>query len=254
MLTHRAIIVDVDRGTASLDWGDSAAAQQPWTLRRSARARRLAARVHTDGRVEIVVPNGVSMPVVLTFVERHRSWIESKRAGRAHLRPPEPFPPPIVDLPALGEQWRVHLSAGSGRPRCLVLGEGLLSLQGRGDGQSWRALLRSWLCRHAAGALSRRLMELAERHEFRFSAVKVRRQRTRWGSCSSRGVISLNVCAVFQPPAVLDYLLVHELAHTRHMNHSSAYWACVGAACPDWATLDRQLNEGWRRVPAWIFA
>ena len=67
-------------------------------------------------------------------------------------------------------------------------------------------------------------------------------------------MISLNVCAVFQPPAVLDYLLVHELAHTRHMNHSSAYWACVGAACPEWATLDRQLNEGWRRVPAWIFA
>lgn len=254
MLTHRAMIVVVDRGTASLDWGDSAAAAPPWTLRRSTRARRLAARVHTDGRVEIVVPKGVSMPVVLSFVERHRAWIESKRSGRAQERAEEPFPPPRVDLPALGEQWRVHLSAGAGRPRCVVLGEGLLSLQGGGDAHSWRAVLRSWLFRHAATALSRRLTELADRHDFRFSAVQVRRQRTRWGSCSSRGVISLNVCAVFQPPAVLDYLLLHELAHTRHMNHSNAYWACVGAVCPEWPRLDRQLNEGWRRVPAWIFS
>ena len=249
------MIVVVDIGTARLDWDDSAAtAAPPWTLRRSARARRLAARVHTDGRVEIVVPSGVSMPVVLSFVERHRAWIDSKRAGRAQMRVEESFPPARVDLPGLGEQWRVHLSAGAGRPRCVVLSESLLSLQGRGDAQSWRALLRAWLCRHAQGALSRRLTELALRHDFRFNAVQVRRQRTRWGSCSSRGVISLNVCAVFQPPAVVDYLLVHELAHTRHMNHSAAYWACVGAACPEWSRLDRQLNEGWKRVPGWIFA
>jgi len=249
------MIVVVDRGTASLDWGDStAAAAPPWTLRRSVRARRLAARVHTDGRVEIAVPNGVSMPVVLSFVERHRGWIESKRAGRAQLRVEEPFPPTRVDLLGLGEQWRVHLSAGTGRARCLALGDSLLSLQGRGDAQTWRALLRAWLCRHAQGALSQRLTELAARHGFRFSAVQVRRQRTRWGSCSSRGVISLNVCAVFQPPAVLDYLLVHELAHTRHMNHSDAYWTCVSAACPEWPRLDRQLNEGWQRVPGWLFA
>jgi hypothetical protein len=66
-------------------------------------------------------------------------------------------------------------------------------------------------------------------------------------------VISLNVCAVFQEPAVLDYLLVHELVHTRHMNHSAAYWATVAEHCPGWRRLDRELTQGWKRVPSWVF-
>jgi predicted metal-dependent hydrolase len=98
-----------------------------------------------------------------------------------------------------------------------------------------------------------RLREKALKTGFHYRSLQLRRQRTRWGSCSSRGVISLNVCAVFQPPEVLDYLLVHELVHTRHMNHSAAYWKTVGEHCSGWKRLDRALSEGWKRVPAWVF-
>ena len=83
--------------------------------------------------------------------------------------------------------------------------------------------------------------------------LQVRCQRTRWGSCSRRGTISLNVCLLFQPPEVLRYLLVHELAHLRHMNHSARFWAEVARHEPDWKALDRELLQGWRRVPSWMF-
>ena len=82
--------------------------------------------------------------------------------------------------------------------------------------------------------------------------MQVRLQRTRWGSCSSRGRISLNLALVFQPPAVLRYLLVHELAHTRHMNHSRAFWAAVAACEPDYRRLDALLCKGWHNVPDWL--
>ena len=81
----------------------------------------------------------------------------------------------------------------------------------------------------------------------------IRRQRTRWGSCSTRGTISLNCCLLFQRPAVVRYLMIHELAHTLHMNHSRRFWHCVARHCPEYRSLDRELLDGWRRVPDWVF-
>ena len=87
----------------------------------------------------------------------------------------------------------------------------------------------------------------------KYSKIAVRRQRSRWGSCSVRGTISLNCCLLFQRPKVVRYLLIHELSHTLHMNHSKRFWECVAALCPQHETLDAELCAGWRRVPAWVF-
>jgi predicted metal-dependent hydrolase len=87
-----------------------------------------------------------------------------------------------------------------------------------------------------------------------FQRVLIRRQRTRWGSCSNRGTISLNCCLLFQPPQAVRYLLIHELVHTVHMNHSQRFWERVARHCPQFHSLDRQLRAGWRQVPSWVFA
>lgn len=202
------------------------------------------------------MPRGVTMSAVEAFVARHRNWIQQKLAARPTRAEREPFPPSHISLPALGESYRLHLAGGRGRLRAEILG-GVLSLRGAWDGATpaaARRALLSWLTDHARQALEDRLRTTALRGDFRYRSLQLRRQRTRWGSCSSRGVISLNVCAVFQHPAVLDYLLVHELVHTRYMNHSAAYWAAVAEYCPDWKRLDRELTEGWKRVPSWVFA
>lgn len=86
-----------------------------------------------------------------------------------------------------------------------------------------------------------------------YRKMAIRRQRSRWGSCSTRGTISLNCCLLFQRPEVVRYLLVHELAHTQHMNHSKRFWQCVERHCPDFQELDAELLAGWRRVPVWVF-
>jgi predicted metal-dependent hydrolase len=112
--------------------------------------------------------------------------------------------------------------------------------------------LRRWLMGRAQTVLAEHLADCAREFGFSYRALSIRRQKTRWGSCSARGTISLNCCIVFQPPEVLRYLLIHELSHTRHMNHSRAFWATVAGCCPDYRKLDRQLLEGWRRVPSWL--
>lgn len=212
----------------------------------------MSARVHADGRVEIVVPERSSQRGVIDFIARHREWIVQRVRERGRPRE-EPFPPQRVELSALAETWHVHLAGGTESLRVRPQANHLLVVSGDGDRSQQRLGLRRWLIPYLHDRFEARLHELAEQHGFTFTALQVRRQRTRWGSCSSRGVISLNAAAAFQRVEVLEYLMLHELAHTRVMNHSRSYWRTVAACCPKWRLLDRELAQGWKRVPQWLF-
>jgi predicted metal-dependent hydrolase len=131
---------------------------------------------------------------------------------------------------------------------------GMLNVSGRTNTASLRTALRAWLMRAAQARLAPRVAALATATGVRFSRVIIRRQRSRWGSCSVRGTISLNACLLFQRPEVVDYLIVHELMHVKHMNHSARFWQAVERHCPGWCALDRELLQGWRNVPRWTFS
>lgn len=75
-----------------------------------------------------------------------------------------------------------------------------------------------------------------------YERIQIRSQKTRWGSCSSRGTLSFNWRLMLAPPTVLDYVVVHELCHLRHMNHSPQFWQCVEQILPDY-----KLRRGWLR-------
>jgi predicted metal-dependent hydrolase len=229
-----------------------------WRVRRSRRARRLGVRVFRDGTVEIVVPPGAGARAVSGFVARHRDWIERHRlrAPRADFA----FPPERVDLPAIGESWACHIQAGVPgarrvpRVRARATSEvgGVLELHGGTDETLLRVGLLEWLCERAGAILAPQLAALAESCGVRYHRLQIRRQRTRWGSCSARGTISLNCCLLFHRPAVVRYLLVHELAHLTHMNHSARFWQLVERHEPQWREHDRELTAGWSRVPGWV--
>jgi predicted metal-dependent hydrolase len=222
------------------------------SIRESHRSRRLCVRVDRDAVVEVVVPRGTPRRHVASFLAQHEAWI-ARRVATASARPVEPFPPPLVTLEALGERWRLHLGGGRGRPRVSTASAGLLQVTGADvDGPALRGLLRRWVIDRARETLPELAHAFARDSGFALSGVQVRTQRTRWGSCSTRRVLSLNAAILFQTPAVLRYLLAHEVAHLRHMNHSKAFWGLVESLEPAWRELDRQLLRGWDRVPHWF--
>ena len=225
-------------------------------MRQSARARRLSVRVFRNGGVEIVVPPRTSPRRVSAFVSEHREWIERQRRRAV----PGRLAAAAEALVADGDRRAVALQRRCAAPDAVRLREtrhGVRAAAQRpagriasGCGCCWCR----WLVGHARrSASSRRCARWRRRWRWKPARLQVRCQRTRWGSCSRRGTISLNVCLLFQRPEVLRYLMIHELAHLRHMNHSARFWAEVARHEPDWKALDRELLQGWRRVPSWMF-
>ncbi|HEU4516462.1 MAG TPA: SprT family zinc-dependent metalloprotease [Steroidobacteraceae bacterium] len=235
--------------------GDDGSPDGAWRVRASERARRLAVRVLPGGLVEIVVPRGTRPRAVEQFVSRHRRWIERtvdlyRPAGADATG----ALPDTIHFPASGRTYGVTYVGGIGAPR-LSVAAGALSVAGALDRTALvRRALQRFTMREAHAALAPWLAELSAATSLGYSRMQIRRQRTRWGSCSPTGTISLNACLMFQPPPVVNYLLIHELAHTRHFNHSRRYWRLVERFEPDWHELDAALSRGWRAVPAWALA
>ncbi len=225
-----------------------------WNVRISRRARRMSMRVFPGGRVEVVVPPGAGVPAIERFVARHRDWAERRSSELLRLAPKAADRQPVeVDLGLLGRHWSVEYVQAS-RVRLHEHGPSHLRVHAPHPAERHASqALVPWLMRMASAELGARLHPLAREIGLDFSRMVIRRQRTRWGSCSTQGTISLNVCLMFQRPEVVRYLMIHELCHRRHMNHSKRFWTLVASFEPGWKSLDVELLQGWRNVPAWVF-
>lgn len=229
----------------------------PWNVRVSRRARRLSVRVYPGGRVEVVVPPGASASIVHKFVHTHREWIDQRVADFSSAAPKAlEIRPQSIELRAIERTFTVQYQASLRRSITIetIAAENKLIISGATSSETAVAdALRTWLVDVAHDELGLLLSRTAQDCGLRFERVQARLQRTRWGSCSASGTISLNACLLFLDPCVVRYLLVHELCHTRHMNHSKRFWALVESHEPDYKRLDRELVRGWQSVPGWVF-
>lgn len=226
-----------------------------FSVRESGRAKRLSIKVFPRGRVEVVVPRRTRPREVQAFVSENQEWIERARASFAAVHPPEAFElPNVIELPAVDAVTRVRYvrrsDAGSVR---YSYSRGVLTLTGKtGDDARCVAAIRRWLSVTAKREFEPRLRALSGLTESPYAKMHIRAQKSCWGSRSSSGTISLNLCLLFLQPDLLRYLMIHELCHGRHMNHSKRFWKRVAKYEPDYRSLDRALTESWRKVPAWL--
>jgi len=214
----------------------------PVHVRRRRDARRATLRVAASGRITLTLPTGTSRTAVTRLLRDATPWLESRLApvARALVAPV----PASIRLPPLGQCWRV-LRAGAPEPSA----QWVLTLPD--DDAAAMAALRTWLKGRARAWLPARVAMLAERHGFAYRRVTVRHQRSRWGSCSARGDISLNCLALLLPPEAVDHLILHELCHTRVPDHSPRFWRALAACQADWRHWDRYLSRAMHELPLW---
>lgn len=226
-----------------------------FSVRESGRARRLSIKVFPRGRVEVVVPKRTKPAEVMAFVEAHSDWISKTRASFAAEHPPEPFAlPTAVRLPGIGRTFcvRYERERRDSQVRYRVSGDTVILSGPTGDEGQCVAALKRWLLALAKKEYLPRLRSLAALTNNAFGKLHVRGQRTCWGSHSSSGTVSLNYCLMFLDPEHLRYVMIHELCHARHMNHSQRFWRLVGQFEPRYRELDKALNVSWKRIPTWV--
>lgn len=194
----------------------------PLELRESARARRMTLRVDAGrGLVQVVIPVGVSQAEVLRFVGRHDDWVRGRLAA---LPPALPFIDGAV-VPVLGTDHEIRhtpdLVGGTRRA------DGVIRVGGRAEHVPRR--VQDYLTAEARRELAARARAKAAALGARVAAVTVRDTRSRWGSCSATGRLSFSWRLILTPEPVLDYVVAHEVAHLKEMNHSARFWAvCAG--------------------------
>lgn len=220
------------------------------------RARRVRLRVTPERGLVVTVPPRVPAREVERVVREHAEWargqLERVRERRELLAlGAEALLPDEVRFAATGEVWEVHYAHGPGAVR-VTPHPGVLAVSGRvSDGEACLRALRRWLQRAATERLLPLLDSVAAEQGLVYVRASVRGQRTRWGSCSLAGAISLNRALMFVPPALARSIVLHELVHTLHHDHSARFWSELERRDPSSRAARRALRAAWEELPPW---
>jgi len=206
-----------------------------------ARRRTIALFVDAEG-IEVRAPRYATVADVEEFVRNKERWIRKRLA--------EPRPLPFVwesgaQLPWLGQ--RVTLALREENDTCR-LREGRLEI-GLSDSGGLRERALDWMCGQAFAFFRERIEALSRRHGLRVSSVGLSDAQTRWGSCGAGGRLLLNWRLMLFPPHVVDYVIAHELAHLRELNHSPRFWDVVACLYPGYHSARRELRSLARSLP-----
>jgi predicted metal-dependent hydrolase len=198
---------------------------------RHRRARHYILHVGAEGRVRVTLPWYGSKTEALRFVEERRAWIERERYKRAVSSARRGPWGAGTEVLFRGTLHALRVAPADARHARVAFADQALTVP-VSTADDLRVPVERHLRRLAEQELPARLRSFATRHAFVVKAVSVRGQRSRWGSCSPSGRISLNWRLIQFPDHVADYVLIHELVHLLHLNHSRRFWAGVARLCP----------------------
>ncbi len=236
----------------------------------SDRAKHVRLLISLEDGLEVVVPPNYDSRKIPEIVAQKQAWIlrnQHKLSERqAFLQAQNPYDlPSHIHLRSLQESWQTEYqhtitnhqnSRRSPASQLITIQETnqhLLTISGDvTDVTSCRALLKQWLKQKAKQHLTKWLRQVSIRINLPYRTTIIRGQKTLWGSCSRDRNISLNYKLLFLEPEVVEYVLIHELCHTIHMNHSSKFWQLVQQHQSNYQVLDKSLNQAWQVIPAWL--
>jgi predicted metal-dependent hydrolase len=201
-------------------------------------ARKYIIRVRPDGSIRVTIPRGGSRREAESFLDKHRTWAEQERKRVVAQHAPAQWPEGHIIL-LRGEPYCLRVES-RGRSRMLVVGDQRVRIAA--DVADLRPATELALRHIATRELVPRLHQLAQQYGLVVARVSIRNQQSRWGSCSRTGVVALNFRLVQTPPAVCEYVLIHELMHLREQNHSRRYWYLVEEVCPGFREAERWLR------------
>jgi predicted metal-dependent hydrolase len=199
----------------------------------------LSLEILADGSLQVRAPQHLSRAQIEAAVAQKEAWVRAKQETARRL-PRAPVQPGIQagdTFYYLGQPYCLTVVEQQAAP---LIVDGRFSLRRSDLGQA-AELLRRWYMHQAQALILPRVVRLAAQHSLSYRRASITRANTRWGSCGAHGSLNFSYRLVMTPPAVIDYVIVHELAHLQVRNHSRAFWQVVQSLLP-----------GYRDQVAWL--
>lgn len=224
-----------------------------YTVRRSLRARYASLRISAHKGLEVILPKRYQLDFAIELINQKRPWIEKHRQILPVIDPKPYSLPQEIYFNCVDEHWKITYLFSPGKTRGIINPDREFILFGEIDdhGRSWQ-ILQKWLFQKAEQILLPRLFTLSQELGLSFQQAHVRKQKTRWGSCSSQKKINLNYQLIFLTPDLVRHVMIHELCHTRYLNHSKQFWQLVASYDPDWQSNRRRCRQVEIDLPQWL--
>ena len=218
-----------------------------YSLRISPRAKYAKLQIKPFGGLEVVIPKRFPKSAIPDLIRQHAGWIQ-RQLAKYREQALEPELPHVIDLAISQRQITIDYLP---EPVLNLCSENHLCIGGA-NYQHGVNQLRRWIRKEAWKLLPPLLEQLSLATRLGYKRVSIRSQKTRWGSCSASGTISLNDQLLFLPRQTVEYLIIHELCHTRHMNHSAKFWQLVEHHCAAFRSHEKCLNQAKEVIPVWF--
>jgi predicted metal-dependent hydrolase len=206
----------------------------PINIDRLVRSRRktISLIVHPDASLEVRAPRQMTEQAILKFVESHLDWIRKQQTRARKYAPPPPkqFTEGEMFL-FLGQSYPLRIFL---RQRPALIFEGQVFRLAKSALPKAKETFARWYKARAMDILSEQVKSITGQYGFTFQKIRISSARTRWGSCSSKGTLSFTWRLMMAPPEIVEYVVVHELVHTKIHNHSKKFWAGVAQILPDY--------------------
>src|SRR3990167_7289113 len=214
----------------------------PYQLRYRLRARHVRLKITPHIGLEIVVPKKFNIQEIPSILEKHQEWIKRTLSSLPPVE--EKTLPSALNLAAISQQWTIHYVE---RPihsiKVLEKEENQLVLQGNvHDKALVEKALKKWLCHHANQYFHVWLDEVSQRSNLPYKSLSIRYTRSRWGSCSTKKTISLSARLLFLKPELVEHIMIHELCHTVHFNHSKQFWKLFESLQENYKDLKKEIR------------
>jgi hypothetical protein len=208
----------------------------------------LAISVHPDLSVTVTAPQGTKLEAVKQKVRKQAAWILKQRNYFSQFLPEQP-PRQFISGEThlyLGRQYRLKVVEGADESVKLKGGWIHVQVERKSDAQRIKALFEEWMLRRARERFRLSLekcLEKMRRHEIAEPPLRIRKMKKRWGSCTARGAINLNIELIKAPSHCIDYVVTHELCHLKYPDHGKRFYDLLDRVMPDWEARKQRLER-----------
>ena len=216
----------------------------PYAVKRSFRAKHARLEVRAATGLTVVIPGSYNINDISALLRKKERWILDKLAKyvKGHPITEEKEPKSGNFIPYLGRHLKVVTLHNTGTAVSVRLEKNRLLVNLNRQNGRLNLVLEWWYRQQAEELIKKRVDDLCPRLGVTYVRLTVRAARTRWGSCSQKGIINFNWKLMMAPEPVIDYVIIHELAHLKEMNHSKNFWKLVAEHCPKWRNHRKWLK------------